>query len=571
MYPAWYVNGNSRVFIIWYAIDILYQKETKRSLTMFCYQCEETVKGTGCTVKGVCGKEDAIAAKEDVLIFLCKGISIRNLAAMENGDGNSDAGLFIAEALFSTLTNVNFDKARFTNLINNAVAIRDALPASGSHEPDACTWAPKGDNDILEKAKSSGTLSTADEDVRSLRSTLIFGLKGIAAYYTHAAVLGKTDASITTFIQKALASTLYDLSVPDMVALVLECGSTGVRVLALLDEANTSTFGKPEVTSVRTSVGNRAGILITGHDLKDLDMLLAQSKDAGVEVYTHGEMLPAHAYPTFKKYPHLYGNYGGSWVHQREEFEQFNGPVLFTTNCLVPPKDSYKGRVYTTGLVGYPGTTHIVASKDGKNDFSQLIAYAKTCPPPNALPGRGCDLVTGCGHDAVLALADKVVTAVKNGDIRRFIVMAGCDGRQKEREYYTEFAQSLPKDTVILTAGCAKYRYNNLGLGSIGGIPRVIDAGQCNDCYSLVVIAQALAQAFGVGINDLPVSYNIAWYEQKAVLVLLALLSLGVKNITLGPKLPAFLSPAVLDVLVQQFDLKPNTTVQADLARMVPV
>ncbi len=538
---------------------------------MFCYQCEETVKGTGCTVKGVCGKEDAIAAYQDVLIYLCKGISVRNLAAMERRNGNSDAGLFIAEALFSTLTNVNFDKAQFTNLINNAVAIRDALPASGSPEPDACTWAPKGDSDILEKAKSAGTLATAHEDVRSLRSTLVFGLKGIAAYYTHAAVLGKTDASITTFIQKALASTLKDLAVPDMVALVLECGSTGVRVLALLDEANTSAFGKPEVTSVRTSVGNRAGILITGHDLKDLDMLLAQSTDAGVDVYTHGEMLPAHAYPAFKKYPHLYGNYGGSWVHQREEFEQFNGPVLFTTNCLVPPKDNYKGRVYTTGVVGYPGTTHIVASKDGKKDFSQLIAYAKTCQPPNSLPGSGSDLVTGCGHDAVLALADKVVTAVKNGDIRRFIVMAGCDGRQKEREYYTEFAQSLPKDTVILTAGCAKYRYNNLGLGSIGGIPRVIDAGQCNDCYSLVVIAQALAQEFGVGINDLPVSYNIAWYEQKAVLVLLALLSLGVKNITLGPKLPAFVSPAVLDVLVQQFDLKPNTTVQADLARMVPV
>ncbi|PKL69892.1 MAG: hydroxylamine reductase [Methanomicrobiales archaeon HGW-Methanomicrobiales-1] len=537
---------------------------------MFCYQCEETVKGTGCTIKGVCGKEDEIAAYQDVLVYLCKGIAIRNLAAMKNGNGNPDAGLFIAEALFATLTNVNFDKARFTALINRAVAIRGTLPASGSTEPDACTWKPNGESDILKKAKFVGILATENEDVRSLRSTLLFGLKGISAYYTHAAVLGKTDAAITTFLQKGLASTIQNLPVPDMIALVMECGEYGVKVLALLDEANTSAYGKPQITSVKTMVGTRPAILITGHDLKDLEMLLEQSRDAGVDVYTHGEMLPAHAYPAFKKYPHLVGNYGSSWWHQKEEFEQFCGPVLFTTNCLVPPKDSYKGRLFTTGLTGYPGVPQIEAGPDGKKDFSKIIALAKTCPPPSALPGSGSDLITGCAHDAVLALADTVVAAVKSGDIKRFIVMAGCDGRQKEREYYTEFAKALPKDTVILTAGCAKYRYNSLGLGTIGGIPRVLDAGQCNDCYSLVVIAQALAKAFGVGINELPISYNIAWYEQKAVLVLLSLLSLGVKDITLGPKLPGFVSPAVLDVLIKQFDLKPNTTVEADIARMVP-
>jgi hydroxylamine reductase len=538
---------------------------------MFCNQCEETVKGTGCTIKGVCGKEDDIAAYQDVLMYLCKGMSVRNLAAMEIGKGDPNVGLFIADALFATLTNVNFDKARFTAMINDAVAIRDRIPASGMAEPDACTWKPKGESDILEKAKSVGILSTVNEDVRSLRSTLLFGLKGIAAYYTHAAVLGKTDTAITTFLQKGLASMLRDLPVPDMVALVMECGSVGVNVLALLDAANTSAYGKPQITSVKTTTGNRPGILITGHDLKDLEMLLEQSKDAGIDVYTHGEMLPAHAYPAFKKYPHLVGNYGSSWWHQKEEFEQFNGPVLFTTNCLVPPKDTYKGRLFTTGLTGFPGVPHIEASASGKKDFSKIIALAKTSQPPKALPKSGNDLITGCAHDAVLALADTVIAAVKKGDIKRFIVMAGCDGRQKEREYYTEFAQALPKDTVILTAGCAKYRYNSLGLGTIGGIPRVIDAGQCNDCYSLVVIAQALAKAFNVGINELPISYNIAWYEQKAVLVLLALLSLGVKDITLGPKLPGFVSPVVLDVLVKNFDLKPNTTVEADMARMVRV
>ena len=538
---------------------------------MFCNQCEETAKGTGCTIKGVCGKEEEIASYQDVLVYLCKGISIRNLAAMEKGKGNPAAGLFIAESLFSTLTNVNFDKKRFADQIARAIAIRDSLPAAGGSEPDACTWKPKGDSDIIEKAKTVGILATANEDVRSLRATLLYGLKGVAAYYTHAEVLGKTDESITTFLQKGLASTLQDLTVPEMVALVLECGSVGVTTLALLDGANTTSYGNPQITSVKTTVGTRPGILITGHDLKDMAQLLEQSKNAGVDVYTHGEMLPSHGYPAFKKYSHLFGNYGGSWHTQRDEFEKFNGPILVTTNCIVPPKDSYAGRIFTTGLAGYPGVKHIAASADGMKDFSAVIEYAKKSQPPQDLMPGGANLITGCAHGAVLAIADKVVAAVKSGDIKRFIVMAGCDGRQKDRDYYTKFAQALPKDTVILTAGCAKYRYNSLNLGTIGGIPRVLDAGQCNDCYSLVVIAQSLAKAFGVGINELPVSYNIAWYEQKAVLVLLSLLSLGIKDITLGPRLPAFVSPTVLDVLVKNFNLKPNTTVEADIARMVPV
>lgn len=537
---------------------------------MFCNQCEETLQGKGCTIKGVCGKEEEVAAYQDVLIYLCKGISVRNLAAAKSGKQNPAAGRFIADALFSTLTNVDFDKARFSELIKQAVTIRDALPASGSPEPDACTWKPENDAAILNKAKTVGLLATTNEDVRSLRSTLLFGLKGVSAYYTHAAVLGKTDETITAFLQKGLASTLQDLSVPEMVDLVLECGKVGVSTLALLDKANTSAYGEPQITNVKTTVGKRPGILITGHDLKDLEMLLLQSKNAGVDVYTHGEMLPAHGYPSLKKYAHLYGNYGGSWHRQREEFEKFNGPVLVTTNCIVPPKDTYRDHIFTTGLAGYPGVKHIAATTDGRKDFSAVIEMAKTAKPPLDPGTGGADLITGCGHTAVLGIADKVIAAVKSGDIKRFIVMAGCDGRQKEREYYTKFAQALPKDTVILTAGCAKFRYNSLNLGSIAGIPRVIDAGQCNDSYSLVLIAQALAKAFGVGINELPVSYNIAWYEQKALLVLLALLSQGIKDITIGPKLPAFVSPAVLDVLVKNYDLKPNTTVEADMARMVP-
>jgi hydroxylamine reductase len=537
---------------------------------MFCYQCEETARGTGCTVKGVCGKESATAGLMDVAIYLCKGIAERNIAAAKKGLENKDAGRFIAEVLFSTLTNVNFDDQRFRALIAQAIAIRDALPAAGTHEPEACTWTPKNDAEIAAKAEEIAQQANANDDVHSLRALLLFGLKGVAAYYHHAVVLGYTDEKITAFMQKGLASTLHDLPASEMTALVLECGGIGVETLALLDTANTKTYGSPQITPVKTGAGKRPGILVTGHDLKDLEMLLEQAKDSGVDIYTHGEMLPANAYPAFKKYANLAGNYGSSWWHQKEEFEKFNGPVLVTTNCIVPPKDSYKSRLYTTGPVGYPGVTHIPAAADGSKDFSAIIRYAQTCQPPQDLGSPGRDLITGCGHDAVLAIAGTVIEAVKKGDIKRFVVMAGCDGRQAEREYYTKFAEALPQNAVILTAGCAKYRYNGLDLGTIGGIPRVIDAGQCNDCYSLVVIAQALAKAFNVGINELPVSYNIAWYEQKAALVLLALLNLGVKNITLGPKLPAFVSPGVLKVLVDNFGIAKNSTVEADLARLVP-
>jgi hydroxylamine reductase len=536
---------------------------------MFCYQCEETAKGTGCTVKGVCGKEAATAGLMDVLIYLCKGIAVRNVAATAAGKGNRDAGMFIAESLFATLTNTNFDDVRLRSLITQAVAMRDALP-SVPGEPDACTWKFCNDAEISAKAEQIAAAGAADNDVNSLRALLIFGLKGVAAYYHHAAVLGYTDKKVEDFMQKGLASTLRDLPAGEMTALVLECGGIGVTTLALLDTANTKTYGNPEITSVKTSVGNQPGILITGHDLKDLEQLLEQSKDSGVDIYTHGEMLPANAYPALKKYAHLYGNYGSSWWHQKEEFEKFNGPLLITTNCIVPPKDSYKDRIYTTGPAGFPGVKHITAGKDGKKDFSEVIAHALKTQPPQDLLAPGRNLTTGCAHNAVLAIAGTVVEAVKKGNIRRFVVMAGCDGRQSERSYYTEFAKAMPKNTIILTAGCAKYRYNGLDLGTIGGIPRVIDAGQCNDCYSLVVIAQALAKAFNVGINELPVSYNIAWYEQKAALVLLALLNLGVKDITLGPRLPAFVSPGVLNVLVENFGIKKNSTVEADLARMVP-
>jgi len=537
---------------------------------MFCYQCEETARGTGCTVKGVCGKEDHTAGVQDVLIYLCIGISTRNISAIEKGVGNKDAGPFITEVLFATLTNTNFDDDRLKEMIKTAISIRDALPKSGESEPEPCTWTPNGDADIKAKAREIAEKANVNDDVHSLRAMLLFGLKGVAAYYHHAEMLGYTDESITDFMQKALASLVQDLPADTMTALVLECGSVGVKVLALLDTANSKTYGSPEITSVKTTVGTKPGILITGHDLRDLKQLLEQSKDSGVDIYTHGEMLPANAYPELKKYKHLVGNYGSSWWHQKEEFEKFNGPILITTNCIVPPKDSYKDKMYTTGPAGYPGVKHIEKSPDGTKDFSKVIEHAKTCPPPQDAGTNGRDLITGCAHDAVLAIAGTVVEAVKKGDIKRFIVMAGCDGRQSERQYYTDFALALPKDTVILTAGCAKYRYNYLDLGTIGGIPRVIDAGQCNDSYSLVVIAQALAEAFGVGINELPVSYNIAWYEQKACLVLYALLALGVKNITLGPKLPGFVSPGVLKVLVDTFNISKNSTVEEDIKRMVP-
>ena len=536
---------------------------------MFCNQCEETAKGFGCTVRGVCGKDEEAAGLQDVLIYTLKGLSTRNLAAMKAGGGNPDAGKFVAGCLFATLTNVNFDPARLRDMINEAARIRDALPPAGSTEPAACTWAPASPAAIAAKAQEIVAAREAvDPDLQSLRDLLVYGLKGLGAYYHHAAILGYEDEEITVFMQEALAATLQDLSVGDMVGHVLACGEVGVKVLALLDTANTTAYGTPAITTVRTTAGARPGILVTGHDLKDLADLLEQARGAGVDVYTHGEMLPAHAYPDLRKYDHLVGNYGGSWPFQREEFERFNGPILVTTNCLVPPKDSYRDRVYTTGLVGFAGLKHIDASPDGKKDFSTLIEHAKRCKAPEDI-SRG-DLVTGCAHAPVLALADTVIDAVKTGAVKRFLVMAGCDGRYGGRDYYTRFAKALPADTVILTAGCAKYRYNSLGLGDIGGIPRVLDAGQCNDCYSLVVIAKALAEAFGVGINDLPVSYNIAWYEQKAVLVLLSLLSLGIRDITLGPRLPAFVSPGILKVLVENFGIRGIATVEEDLARMVP-
>lgn len=537
---------------------------------MFCYQCEETARGTGCTVKGVCGKEAVTAGVQDVLIYLCKGISFRNIAAIKNGSWNKDAGPFIVEAMFATLTNTNFDDDRLKSMIQKALSLRDSIPKVGDNEPDACTWTPKNDADIQAKADEIAADADIEDDKKSLRSILVFGIKGLCAYYHHAEVLGFTDKEAEDFIQKGLASTLQDLPVEEMVGLVLECGGVGVKVLALLDEANTKTYGNPEITSVKTTVGTRPGILITGHDLRDLEQLLEQSNGSGVDIYTHGEMLPANAYPDLKKYIHLVGNYGSSWWHQKEEFESFNGPIVVTTNCIVPPKDSYVDKIYTSGPAGYPGVKHITASPDGKKDFSKVIEHAKTCNPPQDPGTNGRDLITGCAHEAVLALAGTVVDAVKNGDVRRFVVMAGCDGRQRERQYYTDFAEALPKDTIILTAGCAKYRYNSLDLGTIGGIPRVLDAGQCNDCYSLVVIAKALAEAFGVGVNELPVSYNIAWYEQKAVLVLLALLHLGIQNITLGPKLPGFISPGVLKVLVDTFNIGKNSTVEEDMKRMVP-
>ena len=536
---------------------------------MFCYQCEEAARGTGCTVKGVCGKDEETAGLQDVLLYVSKGISLRNIAAIEVGKESGDAGVFIAEALFSTLTNVNFDPVYFRERISAGISIRDSLPVTGNTEPDACTWMPKDRDDIAAKAKAIAEAAAIADDKASLRALLIFGLKGIAAYYYHASMLGYADKGIEAFLQKGLASTVQDLTPGEMTSLVLECGAVGVKTLALLDTANTTMFGIPTITEVKTAAGFRPGILVTGHDLLDLRQLLEQSASAGIDIYTHGEMLPAHAYPALKKFSHLIGNYGGSWPSQTRDFESFNGPVLVTTNCIVPPKESYKNRIFTTGPAGYPGIVHI-AAQNGRKDFSDIIALAKTCQPPTQA-GNGRNVITGCAHDAVLALAGTVINAVKKGDIRRFVVMAGCDGRHSEREYYTQFALTLPKDTIILTAGCAKYRYNSLDLGTIGSIPRVIDAGQCNDCYSLIVVAQALADAFGVGLNDLPVSYNIAWYEQKAALVLLSLLSLGVKNITLGPKLPAFVSPGILKVLVDNFGITPITNVDKDLSRMVPV
>ena len=538
---------------------------------MFCFQCEEAAKGEGCTKAGVCGKKGEVADLQDLLIYLLKGISVCNTKARESGKNNEEIDKFIMEGLFSTITNANFDKQYFIEKIQHALEIRDNIKEEDSvqNTHDSVTWHSTDEEEIMKKAEGVGVLNTENEDIRSLRELLIYGLKGMAAYYHHSYVLGKQDKEVSNFIQEALTATIEELSVDELVGLNMKCGEIGIKAMALLDEANTSAYGDPEPTAVNIGVRDNPGVLISGHDLKDLDELLQQTEGAGVDVYTHGEMLPANAYPAFKKYSHFVGNYGNAWWKQKEEFEKFNGPILLTTNCLVPPKDSYKDRVYTTGVVGFEGLKHIMDRKDGNaKDFSNIITHAKNCSSPEKLEEG--EITIGFAHNAVLGVADKIVEAVKAGNINRFVVMAGCDGRHKERDYYTEFARSLPNDTVILTAGCAKYRYNKLDLGDIGGIPRLIDAGQCNDSYSLVVIAQKLAEIFGVGINELPISYNIAWYEQKAVLVLLSLLSLGVKNIMLGPKLPAFVSANVLNVLVEKFNIQPNSTVEDDLVKLLP-
>ncbi len=546
-------------------------------MSMFCFQCQEAAQVKGCTKKGVCGKPPEVAKLQDLLIYLLKGISMVSLQAEEKGIDQEKADRFLLEGLFSTITNVNFDREYFNQKIREAVQLRDELihqlEGAGweaGDRPDALTWKGDTEEEFLEKAEEVGVLSTENEDVRSLRGLITYGVKGIAAYGEHAQVLNHTRSDINQFIKRALASTLDDsLSAEDLTNLALETGKYGVEVMALLDQANTSVYGSPEVTEVDLGVRDNPGILISGHDLKDLEELLEQTKDTGVDVYTHGEMLPAHYYPAFKKYPHFVGNYGNAWWQQKEEFSSFNGPILMTTNCLVPPKEEYIHRLYTTGPVGYPGVKHIPEREvGGAKDFSEIIEQAKKCSTPEQLEqGK---LVGGFAHEAVLSLADKVVEAVKSGAVRKFVVMAGCDGRHKTRQYYTDFAQALPEDTVILTAGCAKYRYNKLDLGDIGGIPRVLDAGQCNDSYSLAVIALKLKEVFELeDINQLPIVYNIAWYEQKAVIVLLALLHLGIKNIHLGPTLPAFLSENVAKVLVDNFGIGVISSVEEDVKAMI--
>ncbi len=541
-------------------------------MSMFCYQCQETSKGQGCTMRGVCGKTQDTANLQDLLIYTLKGIAMVNAKARKFKINNKHTDRFIIDSLFSTITNVNFDKAYFVAKIKEALSLRDnikkqlaekGIDTKGMH--DAVTWYADSEEEFDKKAMHVGILATADEDIRSLRSLILYGLKGMAAYATHAANLGYTDEGISEFIEKALIATLDDsMSADDYVALTLETGKHGVEEMALLDKANTESYGNPEITKVDTGVRNNPGILISGHDLKDLEELLEQTQGTGVDVYTHGEMLPAHYYPEFKKYPNFAGNYGNSWWMQNKEFDSFNGPIIMTTNCLIPPKDSYTDRLYTTGVVGFEGLKHIDPDSNGKKDFSEVIAQAKKCDPPTEIENG--EIVGGFAHEQVNGLADKIVDAVKSGAIKRFFVMAGCDGRFKSREYYTEFAKALPKDAVILTAGCAKYRYNKLRLGDINGIPRVLDAGQCNDSYSLVLTALKLKEAFGLDdINDLPISYNIAWYEQKAVIVLLALLSLGVKDIHLGPTLPAFLSANVTKVLVDKFNIAGITDADSDV------
>jgi hydroxylamine reductase len=539
---------------------------------MFCFQCQETSRNQGCTVAGVCGKKEDVSNLHDLLVFVLRGIAAVSTCTKQ--ESNPEVGRFLCRALFATITNTNFDAKVIENFITEGIQLREKIKGTieklcpGYESIDHVSWIGEP-ADYAEKAKEVGLLSFKDEDVRSLRSLLLFGLKGIAAYTEHAQHLGKENPDIYAFLVKALHSLDKDLSVDEMVGMVMEAGKVAVDAMALLDAANTGAYENPVITKVNIGTRNNPGILVSGHDLKDLEQLLKQTQGTGVDVYTHGEMLPAHYYPGLKKYEHLVGNYGNAWWMQQTEFAAFNGPILMTTNCIVPVKEEYKDRIFTTSVVGYPGISHIEEPEEGKEkDFSKLIELAKKCPPPTEIETGS--IVGGFAHNQVLALADKVVEAVKSGAIKRFIVMAGCDGRHKTREYYTDVAKHLPKDTIILTAGCAKYRYNKLDLGDIGGIPRVLDAGQCNDCYSLVVIALKLKEVFGVdSMNDLPISFDISWYEQKAVAVLLALLYLGVKNIRLGPTLPAFVSPNVAKVLVENFNIQPPTSVEEDIDAMM--
>ncbi|MBA5851523.1 hydroxylamine reductase [Clostridium sp. cel8] len=559
---------------------------------MFCFQCQEAAGGKGCTIKGVCGKTSEVAKTQDLLIYVTKGLAVVSNEGRKVGVIDSNVDKYIVENLFATITNANFDREVLLDRVKETLKLREELKAEvikaggqvketkentgffkklfkmSSSEvviPDAAVWYADNVSDFDAKAEKVGVLATKDEDVRSLRELITYGLKGLSAYMKHAMNLGYNDVEVHGFMAKALAATLDDsLSIDDLVALALETGKYGVTAMALLDKANTETYGNPEITKVDIGVRKNPGILISGHDLKDLQMLLEQTEGTGVDVYTHSEMLAGQYYPAFKKYKHFAGNYGNAWWKQKEEFDKFNGVILMTTNCVVPPKDSYKGRLFTTGATGIPGCKHIEADENGNKDFSELIEMAKKCDAPTEIE-KG-EIIGGFAHNQVISLADKIVDAVKTGAIKRFFVMAGCDGRAKSRNYYTEFAKKLPKDTVILTAGCAKYKYNKLNLGDIGGIPRVLDAGQCNDSYSLVVIALKLQEVFGLDdVNKLPISYNIAWYEQKAVIVLLALLHLGVKNIHLGPTLPAFLSPNVAKVLVDNFNIAGIGTVDDDL------
>ncbi|BEP27707.1 hydroxylamine reductase [Helicovermis profundi] len=540
-------------------------------MSMYCFQCQETIGNKGCTKVGACGKTSDVANLQDLLIFVLRGLSAVNYKAREKELNSKLADKVIFEGLFSTITNANFDKEVFVKKIKEALKLRDEIKESlvknglevSSH--DSVSWFSDDVNEFEEKAKTVGVLATENEDIRSLRELIIIGVKGMAAYAEHALNLGYADDDLEKFMEEALVATTKDLSVDELVALTLKTGEYGVKAMALLDTANTTTYGNPEITEVNIGVKSNPGILISGHDLKDMEELLEQTKGTGVDVYTHGEMLPANYYPKFKKYDHFVGNYGNAWWKQKEEFESFNGPILFTTNCIVPPVESHKSRIFTTGSSGFPGCVHIADREEGKQkDFSEIIELAKTLKSPVEIE-KGT-IVGGFAHNQVFELADKVVDAVKSGAIKKFFVMAGCDGRHKSRNYYTEFAEKLPKDTIILTAGCAKFRYNKLNLGDIGGIPRVLDAGQCNDSYSLAVIALKLKEIFELNdINELPLAYNIAWYEQKAVIVLLALLSLGVKNIHLGPTLPAFLSPNVANVLIENFGIAGIGEVEDDL------